>query len=107
MAARLGPEIMLVDEVSAVGAAAFRKKRLGKMGDVAREGRTVLFVSHNMAAINNVCERAMLLIDGQLAQSAESSAVITSYLTRGAPNHDCWYVESDQLRGNGTVQITG
>src|SRR5712672_2946617 len=59
VAAHLEPEILIVDEVLAVGDAAFQKKCLGKMSDVAREGRTVLFVSHNMAAINQLCETAV------------------------------------------------
>src|SRR5262249_54449439 len=59
VAAHLEPEILLVDEVLAVGDAAFQKKCLGKMGDVAKEGRTVLFVSHNMAAIQALCETGL------------------------------------------------
>src|SRR5207253_11300989 len=64
VAAHLEPEILIVDEVLAVGDAAFQKKCLGKMGDVAREGRTVLFVSHNMAALGHLCERSLLLEGG-------------------------------------------
>src|SRR6266404_500057 len=67
VAAHLDPEILLVDEVLAVGDAAFQKKCLGKMGDVAKEGRTVLFVSHNMGAIENLCDRGILLADGQVS----------------------------------------
>ena len=61
IAAHLEPEILIVDEVLAVGDAAFQKKSLGKMGEVAKEGRTVLLVSHNMAAIRSLCERAILI----------------------------------------------
>ncbi len=61
VAAHLEPEILLVDEVLAVGDAAFQKKCLGKMGDVARDGRTVLFVSHNMVAVQTLCRRAIWL----------------------------------------------
>ena len=64
VAAHLEPEILLVDEVLAVGDAAFQKKCLGKMGEVAREGRTVLFVSHNMATVANLCTRCILLHGG-------------------------------------------
>ena len=66
VAAHLEPEILIVDEVLAVGDAAFQKKCLGKMGDVAKEGRTVLFVSHNMGTIRNLCSRAILLMNGRI-----------------------------------------
>jgi lipopolysaccharide transport system ATP-binding protein len=66
VAAHLEPEILMVDEVLAVGDLAFQKKCLGKMGDVTKHGRTVLFVSHNMAAIKNLCNRAIWLIDGRI-----------------------------------------
>jgi lipopolysaccharide transport system ATP-binding protein len=66
VAAHLEPEILLVDEVLAVGDAAFQKKCLGKMGDVAKEGRTVLFVSHNMAAISALCNKAMMIDRGKV-----------------------------------------
>src|SRR5438874_235276 len=67
VAAHLQPEILLVDEILAVGDAAFQRKCLGRMGDVAREGRTVLFVSHNMAVIQALCRRGVFLDDGRLA----------------------------------------
>jgi lipopolysaccharide transport system ATP-binding protein len=66
VAAHLEPEILLVDEVLAVGDAAFQKKCLGKMGDVAREGRTVLFVSHNMAAIEHLCAKGLVFEKGEV-----------------------------------------
>src|SRR5262245_54819536 len=65
VAAHLDPEILLVDEVLAVGDAEFQRRCLGKMGEVARGGRTVLFVSHNMAAVQSLCTRAMLLSEGR------------------------------------------
>ena len=80
VAAHLEPEILLVDEVLAVGDAAFQKKCLGKMGDVAQGGRTVLFVSHNMAAILNLCKRALLLKSGNLLASGTAGKVVDSYL---------------------------
>jgi len=80
VAAHLEPEILLVDEVLAVGDAAFQRKCLGKMGDVAKEGRTVLFVSHNMAAVANLCQRAFLLREGVLVKSGRTPDVITEYL---------------------------
>jgi lipopolysaccharide transport system ATP-binding protein len=69
VAAHLDPEILLVDEVLAVGDAAFQKKCLGKMGEVARSGRTVLFVSHNMNAVRQLCTRALLFVNGRLQHS--------------------------------------
>jgi lipopolysaccharide transport system ATP-binding protein len=83
VAAHLESEILLVDEVLAVGDAAFQKKCLGKMGDVAHEGRTVLFVSHNMAAVENLCGRAVLLSEGSIKASGDIASVIKLYLTPG------------------------
>ena len=82
VAAHLEPEILLVDEVLAVGDAAFNKKCLGKMGDVAREGRTVLFVSHNMAAVENLCSKAVLLENGQITSVGDVSHVVQWYLSQ-------------------------
>src|SRR5438128_2496339 len=79
--AHLEPEILLVDEVLAVGDAAFQKKCLGKMGEVAREGRTVLFVSHNMAAVECLCGHCLLLEQGQLKTAGEPRELIRSYLS--------------------------
>jgi len=80
VAAHLEPEILIVDEVLAVGDAAFQKKCLGKMEDVGREGRTVIFVSHNMNAINRLCRRVLLLSRGQLECHGEPEPVIAHYL---------------------------
>jgi lipopolysaccharide transport system ATP-binding protein len=80
VAAHLEPEILVVDEVLAVGDAAFQRKCLGKMEDVAsQEGRTVLFVSHNMAAIQTLCRRAIWLEGGRVEQDGESEPVINAY----------------------------
>lgn len=79
VAAHLEPDILVVDEVLAVGDAAFQKKCLGKMGDVARGGRTVLFVSHQLSMINVLCERALLLADGQIIQSGPATQVVDYY----------------------------
>ncbi len=81
VAAHLEPEILLVDEVLAVGDAAFQKKCLGKMGQVAREGRTILFVSHNMAAIQALCPRGILLVGGLVVLDADISKIIPEYLS--------------------------
>ena len=80
VAAHLEPEIMIVDEVLAVGDAEFQKKCLGKMEDVAGGGRTVLFVSHNMSAVQNLCQRAIALKSGELVDDGESEPVIKAYL---------------------------
>jgi len=80
VAAHLDPEILLVDEVLAVGDAAFQKKCLGKMGEVAAGGRTVFFVSHNMAAISSLCKRAFLLDKGVVQMDGQSERVISTYL---------------------------
>jgi len=84
VAAHLEPEILLVDEVLAVGDAAFQKKCLGKMGDVAREGRTVLFVSHNMSAMQRLCQNAIFLQDGRLSSYDDVQKIADLYFgTKG------------------------
>lgn len=83
VAAHLEPEILIVDEVLAVGDDAFQKKCLGKMGDVAKEGRTVLFVSHSMAAITRLCERAILIKEGRILEDGPSHRVVSLYLSSG------------------------
>lgn len=86
VAAHWEPEILLVDEVLAVGDAAFRKKCLGKMEEVAKEGRTVLFVSHNIGAISTLCNRAILLDAGTIIKDGSTQQVIKTYLSRGVAN---------------------
>jgi lipopolysaccharide transport system ATP-binding protein len=81
VAAHLEPEILLIDEVLAVGDAEFQKKCLGKMENVANEGRTVLFVSHNMAAVQSLCKKAFQLESGSVVQSGDSKSVISGYLS--------------------------
>lgn len=85
VAAHLETDILLVDEVLAVGDAAFQKKCLGKMEDAARGGRTVVFVSHNMAATEALCHRCLLFSQGRLKMMDEPSTVITHYLTCELP----------------------
>jgi len=80
VAAHLEPEILLVDEVLAVGDAAFQKKCLGKMNQVAGEGRTVLFVSHNMPAVQNLCQRGIVLDLGKLRFDGPSDQAVQAYL---------------------------
>src|SRR5437899_11537720 len=84
VAAHLETEILLVDEVLAVGDANFQKKCLGKMGEVAQEGRTVLFVSHNMTAVNQLCPRAIMLCDGEIARMGNTPEVVAEYLKVGS-----------------------
>ena len=80
VAAHLEPDILLVDEVLAVGDAAFQKKCLGKMSEVAQVGRTVLFVSHNMAAVANLCQNAILLDEGRATLKGEPNEIINRYI---------------------------
>jgi len=82
VAAHLEPEILIVDEVLAVGDVQFQKKCLGKMQDVSKEGRTILFVSHNMAAIESLCNRAVLLQNGMLVEIGSSSEIVNLYLSQ-------------------------
>jgi lipopolysaccharide transport system ATP-binding protein len=79
VAAHLEPEILIIDEVLAVGDTAFQKKCLGKMGSFARSGRTVLFVSHNMEAVRNLCQRVIWLKDGRLHQDGKPDEIIEAY----------------------------
>lgn len=80
VAAHLNPEILIIDEVLAVGDAAFQKKCLGKMESVANQGRTIFFVSHNLPAVTRLCERAILLDEGKLCHDGASHAVVNGYL---------------------------
>ena len=82
VAAHLDPEILLIDEVLAVGDVEFQKKCLGKMKDVAGQGRTVLFVSHNMTAIKNLCKRVLLVDKGKITEDGTADGVVARYLDR-------------------------
>ena len=82
VAAHLDPEILIVDEVLAVGDAPFQKKCIGKMQDVSKEGRTVLFVSHNTAAMLNLCQRGILLNSGRVEGQGQMPEVLRQYLSR-------------------------
>ena len=79
VAAHLDPEILIVDEVLAVGDVSFQKKCLGKMNEVAHEGRTVVFVSHNMAAVRNLCQRAILFDHGEMLGDGPAVSIIKEY----------------------------
>ena len=89
VAAHLEPEILLVDEVLAVGDITFQKKCLGKMEEVSRGGRTILFVSHNMGAVNMLCSRCILLDKGRIAIAGETSKVAAAYHTQAMEAVGC------------------
>ncbi len=104
VAAHLEPEILLVDEVLAVGDAAFRNKCLGKMGDVVQHGRTVLFVSHDMTAISHLASRCLLLESGQMAFMGETEQAIREYAKRQpAGEHDL--ASRNDRHGDGTIRL--
>jgi len=88
VAAHLEPEILIVDEVLAVGDAAFQRKCIGKMDAVAKGGRTVLFVSHNMSAAAQLCNRGILLAGGKLVRSGGIDEVVAEYVETGSAEHD-------------------
>jgi lipopolysaccharide transport system ATP-binding protein len=84
VAAHLEPEILLVDEVLAVGDAVFQKKCLGKMGTVVKSGRTILFVSHNMSAMQNLCSKVVWMANGQIQEQGDATEVVSHYLSSTA-----------------------
>ncbi|MDR2955534.1 MAG: ABC transporter ATP-binding protein [Prevotella sp.] len=102
VAAHLEPEILIVDEVLAVGDAEFQRKAIGKMQDVSsREGRTILFVSHNMTAVKNLCNTGIILSNGSLAYSGEINDIVDTYLaeetTKGIINNEWKYADAPGL----------
>src|SRR6185295_2397086 len=115
VAAHLEPEILIVDEVLAVGDFEFQKKCLGKMDNVAKTGRTVLYVSHSMESITRLCTRVILLENGQIARDGEPDEVVQDYLGRGSsgtvalynqavppkPNQDAWISRVELLDDSG------
>lgn len=111
VAAHLEPEILIVDEVLAVGDAEFQKKCLGKMQDVSeREGRTVLFVSHNLQAIKNLCQKAIILNQGELYASGDAEECLRTYseLVREVNiTSDTEVNDFTHRRGKGHVRISG
>lgn len=103
VAAHLEPEILIVDEVLAVGDAEFQKKCLGKMKDVSGQGRTVLFVSHNMIAVKDLCTKTIILEKGHLTKIGETNQVINNYLNQSFSNiaHRSWELN----KAPGTEQV--
>lgn len=94
VAAHLEPEVLVVDEVLAVGDAEFQKKCLGKMGEVGREGRTILFVSHNMAAVRQICQRGIFMHRGRVAAQGEINAIADRYLAEATANPNQAHIET-------------
>jgi lipopolysaccharide transport system ATP-binding protein len=106
VAAHLEPDILLVDEVLAVGDASFQKKCLGKMGNVVSEGRTVLFVSHNMAAITSLCTRGLLIDGGRVELSGTPQTVIEGYLAKARSDASLPISMRTDRRGNGRFRFS-
>jgi lipopolysaccharide transport system ATP-binding protein len=108
VASHLEPEILVVDEVLAVGDAQFQKKCLGKMSDVATEGRTVLFVSHNMLAVQSLCKRALWLDAGKVRDDGAAGAVVSNYVNRafesGGLLEEVWG-DPETAPGNESVRL--
>ncbi len=106
VAAHLNPEILIVDEVLAVGDAQFQKKCLGKMQNVSQqEGKTVLFVSHNMAAIEHMCSSAILLSKGTLKVEGETSLIVSEYLSQASLSHSETLSLADRKDRSGTGEV--
>jgi lipopolysaccharide transport system ATP-binding protein len=106
VAAHLEPEILLVDEVLAVGDATFQKKCLGKMGDVSRQGRTIFFVSHNMTALRSLCSRAVWLDSGHVIEVGDAGNVIDSYLQKQvATNLESAWQDDNTAPGDHRVRL--
>lgn len=107
VAAHLEPEILIVDEVLAVGDAEFQKKCLGKMEDVSsNEGRTIILVSHQMPAIQNLCTRCILMDKGRLVMQGGTEDVVNSYMMKGAALANEGLIDREDRAGKGDVRIT-
>ena len=107
VAAHLDPEILVVDEVLAVGDAAFQKKCLGKMGAVAKEGRTVLFVSHNMGAVRTLCQMGLVLGNGRIRSMGQADEQVAFYLKDLAQRAEEDVGIRKDRGGDGRVRLTG
>jgi lipopolysaccharide transport system ATP-binding protein len=105
VAAHLEPEILILDEVLAVGDVAFQKKCLGVMGDSAKRGRTVLLVSHNMAAIQGLCSRAYLLRAGHIVAEGVPMEVVRSYLAESSLAARTSLEEREDRQGTGDIRF--
>ena len=105
VAAHLEPEILLVDEVLAVGDAAFQEQCLGKMGKVAEEGRTVLVVSHNMSTIQQLCKRCILVRQGHIYKTGDPAEVVGDYLSDSRPESTLDIRDWRDRRGSGEAHL--
>ncbi|WP_217921338.1 ABC transporter ATP-binding protein [Miltoncostaea oceani] len=106
VAAHLEPEILVIDEVLAVGDAEFQRKCLGRMGNVAREGRTVLFVSHNMAAVESLCDRVLWLEGGRVVADGPAGDVVSRYLQASfSPDNDRSWTDPADAPGDEHVRV--
>src|SRR5437867_3203301 len=106
VAAHLEPEILLVDEVLAVGDGAFQKRCLGKIGEVTRQGRTVFLVSHNMIAVENLCRRVILLHEGRLVEDGQARHAVATYLRKIlSPLTQQAWPDNDAAPGNDKVRL--
>lgn len=105
VAAHLEPDILIVDEVLAVGDAAFQKKCLGQLAEVTAHGRTVLFVSHNMAAVQSLCTRAILLQGGTVVEDGTPREIVHSYLSAGAEQMEMREWEGSDAPGNDAFRL--
>lgn len=106
VAAHLEPEILLIDEVLAVGDIAFQNKCLGKMGSVVEEGRTVLFVSHNLAAVSSLCPKSILLDNGEVALYEKTNKVIERYISMLKKEPNISIRERTDRKGTGILRLT-
>jgi lipopolysaccharide transport system ATP-binding protein len=107
VAAHLEPDILIIDEVLAVGDAEFQKKCLGKMDEITKkEGRTILFVSHNMGAISQLCEKTILLKGGQIEKIGRTSEVINEYLKNYYSLNNISLSERNDRQGSGDLKVT-
>ncbi len=108
VAAHLEPEILLLDEVLAVGDIAFQKKCLGKIGSVAKGGRTVIFISHNMTAVNSLCERVIWVSGGKIVEDGPATEVVTNYLATSVnashSSEEVWD-DANEAPGNDIVRL--
>jgi lipopolysaccharide transport system ATP-binding protein len=106
VAAHLEPDILVIDEVLAVGDAEFQKKAVGKMQDISQgEGRTVLFVSHNMAAVKSLCTRAIVLEHGKTAFEGETDKAIYHYLEKNIPKIESVEISNLSREGLGNILL--
>ncbi len=106
VAAHLNPDILIIDEVLSVGDAQFQKKSLGKVQDVAESGRTVFFVSHNMAAVENLCRKGVVLRQGSVSFVGSQTDAISHYLEDFGIHLGSGLMEHSQRTGSGEVRIT-